>query len=201
MKKTLSQVAKICIGSSIVSVVSMILTLWLLDLKSPLAGLFSMFFIAAGVTAIVSLIIVIIRSIKKIIKDKRKPFEIILAIWKWFIIIEIGFVTLMVLISLITWKNLFTIQVTISPVWDCVINAIEYIITLTVIYGIFNKNYIGYYASEILCIFGIVFDIVSIIVQTNRTLIYTLVLIPFIIFYIFIAYHIHKNRKYFGVKK
>jgi len=152
-------------------------------------------------------IIVLVRFIrhvmgyKKVNVPKRKPFEIILAIWKGVLLIDICFMIVMTIISIILQKNLFLIQITISPLWDCILAAIGTIIAIITVYGIYKKNHTGYYASITLCTFSIISDIISIIKAIiTHAIIEAIFLLPFIAFYIYIAYKIHKNKTYFGIK-
>ena len=196
MKK--STAGKVALISLILFPISIIIGKTLVP-NSPWMIFFSLLAFVSSFVALIFLIIFVVKAIKEHSSKKRKSFDIWLSIWKWLNILKVIFFVIMVIVSIILWRNLFTISITFSPLLDTISNVIGFIIMIVLLYGLFKKNHIGYYASEIMCIYSILMDGSGIFFESSRTIFLMIYNLIFVIFYIYIGYILYKNKKYFGL--
>jgi len=199
MNKILSMKTRLLILFSFIFFLSIILLSFFRN--SSWRVVLSQFFMISGLLLLIFIILSISDSIKKMKKDKKRWFEISLLFWKWFNLFEIFFIMMMVIVSIIIARNLFTSSITISPLVDCLLNAVSLIFAIIVIYNLHKRNYVAYCSSIISCFLSIILDVLSIIKDSSRSWFSVIFLSVFLVFYIFMTYILYRNRTYFGVKK
>jgi|GEM_PF-4276115 len=201
MKKKISTAYKIGLISFGVFVFGVIMAFILASNKFHVLGItFLRVAFLALIISIICLIIVLIKRYKDRRRNEKDRFIFILGFWKWLNVISIIIYIIGFISSWVSGKTFEIIGSNLPTIANIILPIVYFVLTIIMVYGLFKKNLLGYYMSEIFIALSILTFIANAILDTASGLFMLLILIP-TIFYISVAYILYKHRTYFGVKK